>query len=407
MSPRGLLPLPTMPVPAGTRCFLFQVPDDNTWVGLFFGSLYQLSVWSSYDRDTAHTAADVAAAWLDIINTAHEGCMAAIQFEQDTCLLKVSFDNGATFSTIFDAMQCIQSALESGLLAGGSSAPIIAHPPVTCTNYFAVVGAASGWTLPVRVSEFDTIRIVSEPQFDIWSDNLGVNWFCPDGTNFAVDTLCGAGEPAHSGDPDSSQNHMRLILMIDSTPYDIKSGTITVPSGVHNATARLMANDSVLWDNLGNHQVNIEHCAQVTCLTDNFIINAGPWSGINHPPPAAEDGSTVTWILGTGWRGDLYNPVSSPTAVQSVVDVKQTFGATKHVTTVRVVATGPTNSTYGGDWELRIGGVVSQFVAYAASIDHTFTVNADIGDVEIKCGRGAAGSLNAPCVVTLITVCNS
>lgn len=46
------------------------MPDDPEWIGMFWGALYPLTAWNSYDRDDDHHGADIAAIWKDVIDAA-------------------------------------------------------------------------------------------------------------------------------------------------------------------------------------------------------------------------------------------------------------------------------------------------------------------------------------------------
>jgi len=63
---KNLRGLPTNPEPEGVRCISVPVPDDDQWIGAFYGQLQRLSLQSIWDRDEAHTAQIVARRWLEV-----------------------------------------------------------------------------------------------------------------------------------------------------------------------------------------------------------------------------------------------------------------------------------------------------------------------------------------------------
>lgn len=70
MPTKARIPLPSNLDPGTTKCFQFNVPDDPEWLGMFWGALYNLSVWTAFGRSGDTSAADVASIWRQVIEEA-------------------------------------------------------------------------------------------------------------------------------------------------------------------------------------------------------------------------------------------------------------------------------------------------------------------------------------------------
>lgn len=73
MGTKALIPIPADMSPAEQQCFAFLVPKDSEWLGMFWGALYQLTAWNSYQRDGLQSGKAMAAAWSAIIEAARTG----------------------------------------------------------------------------------------------------------------------------------------------------------------------------------------------------------------------------------------------------------------------------------------------------------------------------------------------
>jgi hypothetical protein len=70
MPTKARIPIPADLSPAAAKCFQFEIPEDSEWLGMFWGALYQLTAWNSYDRDGSNSGKTMADAWKDILDTA-------------------------------------------------------------------------------------------------------------------------------------------------------------------------------------------------------------------------------------------------------------------------------------------------------------------------------------------------
>lgn len=276
---------------------------NKAWLPYVLGALKALVRPETWDADPATLGAmreDLyggITAWKD-------ECVSDVQFRQQTCLLQVSFDSGATWATIFDGSPCVRSILADSVIVK-SLAP---QTPNVCVDYPLVADAALMVELPRRVNAGDQISITAHDD-NLWTDGIlgyaiGTNHlYCIDGT-LADDILgiCGAGEPAHSGDPMPTANHMELIMWIDTVPYRILSGTVTVPAGVTNARVLFGVNDSALYDNGGTQHIDVQYCSFGWQHVFDFTLSDGGWVA-----DAPTSGTPSSYSPGVGWvSGDSF-----------------------------------------------------------------------------------------------------
>jgi hypothetical protein len=87
MPTKARIPLPSVLDPTTTKCVQFNIPDDPEWMGMFWGALDQLSVWTAYDRSGDTSAADVASVWKQVIRDARDG---SCEFPQPNWYLDIA-----------------------------------------------------------------------------------------------------------------------------------------------------------------------------------------------------------------------------------------------------------------------------------------------------------------------------
>lgn len=125
MPPRALIPIPTNMTVTGSKCVQFSLPDDPDWLAMFWGALYQLTAWNSYDRDNVQSGAYCAEIWRSIISDARASECAPnmILFQTSPCELSVSTDGGVTWTVVYNGMLCIEEALNEGIIPAGPGSP--------------------------------------------------------------------------------------------------------------------------------------------------------------------------------------------------------------------------------------------------------------------------------------------
>lgn len=140
------IPIPAALTPVGTKCIQVNIPADPEWEGMFYGALNQLTNWSSYDRDDDHNGATVADKWKQVIADARGSeCAVPIAFDSSApCRLKVSFDGGETWTTIYDGDACIDQQLLEGRVAPGN--------PTEWTHEYLFTVEDGGWVANPTVS---------------------------------------------------------------------------------------------------------------------------------------------------------------------------------------------------------------------------------------------------------------
>jgi len=66
MAKRNGYPLPLVNDPEGHLCVLVKVPNDRNHIRAFWGHLFELTYYWSWERDEAHNGADAAARWMEV-----------------------------------------------------------------------------------------------------------------------------------------------------------------------------------------------------------------------------------------------------------------------------------------------------------------------------------------------------
>ena len=259
--------LPDDPDPSGSVCYLVPVPNDVGYINAFFGALNSLGNWANWERDTAHTAKDVAYKWREIIHAlAQEPCsMTAIQFRQpNDCSLEYSLDGGDTWLFAANFYNCasgaIDDALDSGTIAApGQQPPGGEVPAQECHTYNIELRGNSRWHCPVPVAA--KYRVTVSNANGGWYDGalLG-NWTCPSGGSYALGSCATDYQAAHQDDPAQSVYHNRLVGNIGSTWFDMFNTTYTVPDGTPDSELFLQANDNPLSDNDGSIRLTVTVC---------------------------------------------------------------------------------------------------------------------------------------------------
>jgi hypothetical protein len=293
---------------------MVPVPDDPYHKAAFLGALQGLGSAYKWQDDLDHTAKDVAEVWRRIADNLTE-CDPVIQFQQsDDCTLQVSYDGGATWADIFNALACAQGAvldgieqrLDDGTLAPGGQPPPGGTPsPGVCTVYHVQFPANGAWHSPLPLGDGDTVQI--EDASGGWTDGNSFQgiWYCPDGVKYILGVCDAAIHHTEGGDPVPSINHMRLIAGWGATPdfHDAFNQTITIPNGTGDVDFWLQANDGVLGDNAGSITAKVTICkgAGWSHVFDFTSGDAHGWVVRSDLTPGATCGAG-------GWTMDFYAP---------------------------------------------------------------------------------------------------
>lgn len=71
--------IPKTIAPAGRRCVLLYIPDERDHIAAFWGCLFMLGQWVNWERDDAHSGAELAKLWRGIILDARK------RFKKNQC----------------------------------------------------------------------------------------------------------------------------------------------------------------------------------------------------------------------------------------------------------------------------------------------------------------------------------
>lgn len=229
------------------------------------------------------------------------------------CGVQWSEDNGDNWETI-DLSECINSiangaigqAIDDGLLQRAGGQPSPSAPPDTgaCVTHHVKLSGNDVWLCPSPVSSWDTITVTNGSGG--WGDGIIVDaWACPDGTQYALGT-CGSENDTVTEDPLNTAPHMCLIGKVVSTYFDAFRDGYTVPPGVVDQPFILQANDSLLSDNLGSIEFDVEVCsnnAPAGCYEFDFTADDGGFSVYHYPGLGWGAGEYIT---DEGWQGTFY-----------------------------------------------------------------------------------------------------
>lgn len=271
LSGAGGWTLPEVVHPTKTRCFTIEVPDDREYIAAFRGALLDLASAYNWANDSAHTAREVALVWRDIIEQV-DRCLVAREpkggiINEDIMPIRVDCDCNV-FVTCCDGTE-VQLATKAmlnqpGVPGAGTPQP---GPNGGVQEYPGCISANQVWPLPAPVSSGDIIDLsgATGSAFDGGFGN--VTWHCPDGSVFFAGACLGGTGSISGSDPMPAVKHMKLILFLDGTYYDILDAPFTVPGGVDNVLGFLQLNDDNITDNSG------QECFSLA-ITNN---QAGRW----------------------------------------------------------------------------------------------------------------------------------
>jgi hypothetical protein len=312
--------LPTVVNPTDTVCFQINVPNDPGHLKAFFGVLYDLTIWKSWQRDAAHTGILAAQVWKQIwvnLQPSDDNCECAIpiaEMDVDMSVCEQIRYNPTTNK--FEGLCCGSWSIIAGQPTGGfAPAPTAQGAPLPAPNggcqvYQGSLNANGQWLCPAPVSAGDTFQIISIN--GAWTDG-GANWYCPTGTIF-YSGLCTVGSGVNGADPLPASPHMGLISKISGAYQYIGDLAVhTVPGGVSNKLLILQANDASLSDDFGEITFQVQVCNnQVGTFIHQFDFtasNQGWQASVVGGVPATVYTPGVGWqqqyvvVTGIGYRG--------------------------------------------------------------------------------------------------------
>lgn len=318
--PRGSFPSPIAPIGVGPLDGpQVAVHFNYKWCSVIVGSLSQLLLNTTWD---VATQAELTAIQEDVFDLMASFCVAPLpagatpeagaggdddfmlrQNPDNACELQTSVD-GVTWCTWADLSKCLPSPAQPGT---GSPQPA---PGGGCQTYHAVLPANGKWLVPTFINSGDLITVSNIK--GVWNGGT-VNWYCPDGTPFVGFFCIGLGGTV-GGDPLPADNHMSLIAGLSGGLYiPATGGPVTVPGGIVSNTLWFQANDSVLTDNAGQLEFDVQICnEQAAPWTHIFDFTVSPKGFVS------ANGGTSFWTPGVGWQAGLVGPNSPLRAILAI-----------------------------------------------------------------------------------------
>lgn len=172
----------------------------------------------------------------------------------------------------FDISQCVQGIvdttieerLEDGTLGGSQRGPDGETGVGFCKTYHVTLDGNGRWIAPIPIRANYTIQI-SNARGGATDGTVG--WYCPEGTDYLLGSCVPGSGLLNPADPLPTVKHMRLIMKYNGTYRDAYNLTHTVSSSLVGAhDLELQVNDSVLSDNAGNYQFDIQICNYGACV---------------------------------------------------------------------------------------------------------------------------------------------
>jgi hypothetical protein len=269
-NPRAKWTLPDVINPTERLCFTIEVPNNLYHIAAFRGALYMLTSAIFWQDDPHHKAKDVALVWQEIYdnvracipdNSGNTGILLEDLMSQqirispdDPCILQMwCIDHWEDW---YNPLQCVASTISQPT----NGTPLEAG---TCREWDVALRGNEKWLLPLAVNEGDTIAITGAT--GAWNDGT-LGWNCASGHTYALGA-CVSTDPAVTGDPLMTVEHMRLIMSVDTVFTDAYNTIYAVPSGVTDGQVFFQANDSALDDNSGTVSFHVTVCSEAVAPT--------------------------------------------------------------------------------------------------------------------------------------------
>jgi len=346
-------PLPAVIHPATSTCIQIQVPDDPAYMQAVIGVLYDLTLWLSWQRDSARTGIQASqvmkTVWNNIDFSGNCDNMYAIrQNPSNPCLIDASVDGGVTWTTVVDMSLCIDGYFppnnpadrgQPGAQPGGST-----PAPGQCFDLDITIPADQKFLIPYPVTDGWTVEI-SNPH-GAWDEGgIAPYWFCYDGHHFTLGACLTPGLPA-GGDPVPTVNHMALVMLYPaggSSPgiQLLDSVVNVVPSGTGTGLYLLQANDSNLTDNSGSVNCHLHVCAPLAvCASYDFTTGMSGWelSNTSNHITGTYNNEGGLYQSGIGWTSSTTPGTDAGNANAGQIDeiVIQITGISCHVHNMHV-----------------------------------------------------------------------
>lgn len=281
-------PIPDNLNPTGRRCVKLYIPDDPQWIRMFWGFLWGLTRWYTYERDTVQSGLQIGAVWRQIWSDSH------IAFDNDlecdapplerliegwvddmNICTNLRFNNGklqglCCFNDETGEMEWVDIRGQGeGVIDDTAVTPEGTNRPgsgvTTCLNRQLDANNILQFPWPVDNNDIVTISQIR----GAWNDGTTA-WYCPDGTPYVLNACVGVQGHA-MGDPDTTAYHMQLIAFDGTAYYPVTDGVpITIAGLAQRQMLTIFANDAPLSDNAGTISFKI-------CVEDNSAPPVGTW----------------------------------------------------------------------------------------------------------------------------------
>lgn len=288
-------PLPEVIEPTESVCIEVRVPNDIGYISAFWGQMFALTRWYAWAGDTDHTAKQVAKVWADVYAQAQESECEHVLLRTspfNSCELQVSYDEGETWITKFDARPCAITAINDVLGSGSDQPgghtqpgeqPGGADPePFQCFDFDVSIPGNTSWLIPLNLASGWSLSITQLS--GAWNDGDFVNgWQCPNGFQFSLGACGTFGGTTFGTDPMPSELHMRLILRLADGTYaalPLNGDAYEIPAGQPAGNYFLHANDTPINDNQGSIAFHLLAC-NASSIGVSYIWGSGPSSVIS------------------------------------------------------------------------------------------------------------------------------
>lgn len=382
--------LPGTVNPAGRRCFTIQVPDEEQHIAAFRGAMLDLASGYKWADDPTHKAREVALVWRDVIEQM-EDCVQILLRPNplDDCELQISYDNGATWETRFNAYSCATRAIidqfgpdssQPGSRSQPGEQPGGAAPaPAQCFDLDLTVNANSMLLIPLALASGWTLTFTQVK--GAWNDgNIGHDWVCPTGHAFFLGTCSALVEGTDAADPIPTSPHMLFIMRLADGTYvapPIDGTAYVIPASQPAGNYFLLANDSVLSDNQGSVALHLLACNTGWCYHFDFSLNNQSFVAYNCAGDCGDScNSGPAGVYGSArWNNTTY-----ACSGQNVMYIYRDIGGTEQISQVRVKGhtdVAIPDGGLGSALEVRLynGGTLAatqRIGVSAGDIDHTF-----------------------------------
>lgn len=307
------LPIPDVIDPGETVCLQIDVPKSRAHVSLLYGALYNLTLWNSYDPDSAHSGKQLAALWRTALATLRT-CSGAPVFagiEEDFEMpLRVDCDCNV-FVTCCDGTekQILTSEQVKAIIQSqpGSGAPQPA-PGGGCQSYDGQLTAPGRWLIPTPVNTGDVITM--ESISGATYDSAGLLWLCPNGSQYFAGG-CVGGTLTDGTAPVPAAPLGSPVVKIGSNYYSLLS-PVTVGAGVVNTQPELLVNYPSSYSPTGTLTFTVQVCNnQSGTWTRVLDFTVSNYAAIITPHNGSS-GPRGLWTVGLGWAPNSGSGGSNP-----------------------------------------------------------------------------------------------